>query len=275
MLDTEEAYYQLLETYGQNVIASKTDLKGNIVYVSDAFCDACGYSRDELMGQPHNIVKHPDMPDAFFDELWECVESLKTFRGEVKNKKKNGGYFWVAITVSPIQDEFNNIVGYTAIMHDITTQKELEELNYNHKKLIDTFSKYVIASKTDLKGNITYVSDAFCDISGYSQKELMGKPHNIVRHPDVSKEFYKQMWATIKSGKNFSGEVKNKKKNGDAYWVSVEITPDYNQGGEHIGYSAIRTNISQQKVLEDLLAQKEKPAQKAPAKAAKKPAPKK
>ncbi len=275
MLDTEEAYYKLLETYGQNVIASKTDLKGNIVYVSDAFCEVSGYNRDELMGKPHNIVKHPDMPDALFEELWDCVESLKTFKGEVKNRKKDGGYFWVDITVAPILDEFNNIVGYTAIMHDITTQKELEELNYDHKKLIDTFSKYVIASKTDLKGNITYVSDAFCDISGYSKEELLGKPHNIVRHPDVSKEFYKDMWATIKSGKNFSGEVKNKKKNGDAYWVGVEITPDYDKLGNHIGYSAIRTNISKQKVLEELLAQKEKAPTKPAPKTAKKPAAKK
>jgi PAS domain-containing protein len=91
------------------------------------------------------------------------------------------------MTVSPILDEFNNIVGYTAIRHDITTQKELEELNFEHQKLIESFSKNVIASKTDLKGNITYVSDAFCEISGYSKNELLGKAHNIIRHRDMSK----------------------------------------------------------------------------------------
>ena len=256
MLDTEEAYYKLLDVYGQNVIASKTDLKGNIVYVSDALCEICGYTREELMGQPHSIIKHPDMPDSLFKELWDRVENLKTFRGEVKNKTKSGGYFWVDITISPILDEFNNIVGYAAIMHNITNQKKLEEVNWEHEKLIDTFSQHVIASKTDLKGNITYVSDAFCDISGYSKKELLGKPHNIVRHPDVSKDFYKKMWTTIKSGKSFSGELKNKKKDGSAYWVGVEISPDYNKLGEHIGYSAIRTNISKQKALEELLEEK-------------------
>ena len=260
MLNTEESYYKLLEVYGQNVIASKTDLKGKISYVSDAFCEISGYSRKELMGQSHSIVRHPDMPNSLFKNLWETVISLKTFKAEIKNRKKDGRYYWVDVTISPILDEFNNVVGYSAIRHDITTQKDLEELNFEHKKLIDTYSKHVIASKTDLEGNITYVSDAFCDISGYSRKELMGKPHNIVRHPDVSKEFYQNLWKIIKTKKNFSGEVKNKKKNGHDYWVSIEITPDFDQIGKHIGYSAIRTNISRQKELENILASKdEKP----------------
>ena len=260
MLDTEEAYYKLLETYGQNVIASKTDLKGNISYVSDAFCKISGYTRKELMGQSHSIVRHPDMPDSLFKNLWETITDLKTFKAEIKNRKKDGGYYWVDVTISAILDEFDNVVGYTAIRQDITTQKNLEEVNFEHKKLIDTFSKHVIASKTDLKGNITYVSDAFCDISGYTREELMGKPHNIIRHKEVSKVFYKNLWKTIQSGKSFSGEVKNKKKNGDAYWVNVEISPDFNQEGKHIGYSAIRTNISRQKQLEELISLQEESA---------------
>lgn len=258
MLDTEEAYYKLLEVYGQNVIASKTDLKGNISYVSEAFCEISGYTRKELMGKSHSIVRHPDMPDSLFKELWESITALKTFKAEIKNRKKDGRYYWVDVTISPILDEFNNVVGYAAIRQDITTQKNLEELNFEHKKLIDTFSAHIIASKTDLKGNITYVSDAFCDISGYTRKELIGKPHNIVRHPDVAKEFYTNMWKIIKSKKNFSGEVKNKKKNGQDYWVSIEISPDFDKLGKHIGYSAIRTNISRQKQLEDLLSSKDK-----------------
>ena len=250
MLDPEEAYYKLLEVYGENVIASKTDLKGNIVYVSDAFCDISGYTREELIGMPHSIVRHPDTPSSVFKELWDTIKASKTFKSQIKNRKKDGSYYWVDITVSPIQDDFDNIVGYTGIRHDITTQKELENLNFEHKKLIDTFSKYVIASKTDLKGNITYVSDAFCDISGYTRDELLGKPHSIVRHPDISKVFYKNLWKIIKSGKDFSGEIKNKKKNGESYWVSVNITKDLDKDGNHIGYSAIRSDISKQKDLE-------------------------
>jgi methyl-accepting chemotaxis protein len=253
MLDPEEAYYKLLEVYGQNVIASKTDLKGNIVYVSDAFCQISGYSRRELMGQPHSIIRHPDTPSSLFKELWNTIKNSKTFKAQIKNKKKDGSFYWVDMTVSPILDEFNNIVGYTAIRHDITTQKELEELNFEHQKLIDSFSKNVIASKTDLKGNITYVSDAFCKVSGYSKNELLGKAHNIVRHPDMSKTFYKQLWQKIKSGEEFKGIIKNKNKKGEAYWVNVAITCDYDKDNKHIGYTSIRTDITKQKELEEKL----------------------
>lgn len=256
MLDPEEEYYKLLEVYSENVIASKTDLKGKIVYVSEAFCDISGYTRKELMGQPHSIVRHPDMPSSLFEELWKTIKETKTFKAEIKNKKKNGDYYWVDVTVSPILDDFNNIVGYGAIRHDITDKKKIEALNSEHEKLIDSFSKYIIASKTDLLGNITYVTDAFCDISGYTRAELIGKAHNIVRHPEMSKEFYKKLWKTIKNGKTFYGEVKNKKKNGDDYWVDVAISQDLDNDGNHIGYSAIRSNISKQKILEELLENK-------------------
>lgn len=257
MLDPEEEYFKLLEVYSQNVIASKTDLQGKIVYVSEAFCDISGYTREELIGQPHSIVRHPDTPSSLFEELWKTIKSTKTFKAEIKNKKKNGDYYWVDVTISPILDDFNNIVGYGAVRHDITDKKKIEELNIENQKLIDSFSKYVIASKTDLLGNITYVTDAFCKISGYKKEELIGKVHNIVRHPDMAKDFYKKLWRTIKSGKTFYGEVKNKKKNGDDYWVDVAITQDFDKDGNHIGYSAIRSNISKQKNLEDLLKNKE------------------
>lgn len=253
MLDPEEAYYNLLEVYGQNVIASKTDLKGNIVYVSDAFCKISGYTRKELMGQSHNIVRHPDTPSSVFKELWDTIKNSKTFKAQIKNRKKDGSFYWVDMTVSPILDEFNNIVGYTAVRHDITTQKELEELNFEYQKLIESFSQNVIASKTDLKGNITYVSDAFCEISGYSKNELLGKAHSIIRHPDMSKTFYKNMWEIIKNGKEFKGVIKNKKKNGEAYWVDVTISSDYDKDKKHIGFTSIRKEITKQKELEKKL----------------------
>ena len=258
MICAEEHYYKLLEVFGENVIASEMDLKGKITYVSNAFCEVSGYTREELMGQKYSILRHPDMPESLFEELWSTINSLKTFKAEIKNRKKNGGYFWVDATISPMLDEFDNIIGYTAIRHDITTQKELEIVNYEHKKLIDTFAKYVIASSTDLKGNITYVSDAFCEISGYTKDELMGKPHSIVRHPDMPKTLYKKLWDTIEKDKEFFGEIKNKTKAGNAYWVNVNIRADYDQQGKKVGYSAIRTDISDKKELEEKNAALEK-----------------
>ncbi len=115
-----------------------------------------------------------------------------------------------------------------------------------------------IISKTDRRGVITYVNDAFCKISGYTKEELIGKPHNIVRHPDVPREFFRQMWQTIKKEKKiWQGVVKNRKKNGNFYYVQTTIKPILDQNGDIIEYIALRNDITDimnpRKQLHDLI----------------------
>lgn len=115
-----------LDIVDKYTIMSRTDLKGIITYASDAFCRISGYSKDELIGKPHNIVRHPDMPSSIYEEMWSIISSGKTWRGEVKNRKKNGGFYWVYATIEPVFDNEGNIVAYDAIRQDITSKKEVE-----------------------------------------------------------------------------------------------------------------------------------------------------
>ncbi len=131
-------------------------------------------------------------------------------------------------------------------------QEVLKEKTDELECLVSSFDKNVIFSKTDLKGEITHASKAFCDISGYTLNELVGKPHSIVRHPDMPKEAFKDLWETIQLGLTWYGEVKNKKKNGESYWGFSKIMPDYDSHNNHIGYYAIRQNITAQKEVEKL-----------------------
>jgi aerotaxis receptor len=85
--------------YKDTMIVSETDTKGNITYVNDEFCKFAEYTKDELIGKPHNIVRHPDMPKAAFEDLWSHLKSGKTWKGFVKNKSKNGNFYWVHATV--------------------------------------------------------------------------------------------------------------------------------------------------------------------------------
>jgi len=101
-----------------------------------------------------------------------------------------------------------------------------------------------IISKTDLKGIITYVNTPFCKLAGYSKEELIGKPHNIVRHPDMPKEIFKTLWSTIEKGENFRGFIKNLRKDGKYYWVEAFIQPIYDDNGVKIGYISSRKPIS-------------------------------
>ncbi|MDI9246390.1 PAS domain-containing methyl-accepting chemotaxis protein [Marinobacter sp. CHS3-4] len=96
-----------------------------------------------------------------------------------------------------------------------------------------------LISATDLKGKIQHCNDAFVEVSGYSRDELIGQPHNIVRHPDMPPEAYENMWSYLKAGKPWMGMVKNRCKNGDYYWVSAYITP-VTEKGEVMGYESVR-----------------------------------
>ncbi len=86
-------------------LVSETDSKGNIIFANEEFCDIAEYTLDELMGKPHNIVRHPDMPKAAFKDLWDTVKKGEVWNGFVKNKTKSGGYYWVFATVYPFINE--------------------------------------------------------------------------------------------------------------------------------------------------------------------------
>jgi len=125
------------------------------------------------------------------------------------------------------------------------SQKDHKKVHFQllkeHKKVIDAAS---IVSKTDPNGVITYANENFCNVSGYSHAELIGKKHNIVRHPDVDKETYKELWTTINAGKIWQGIIKNKKKNGDCYVVKCTVSPIFDNAGNIIEHIAIRNDIT-------------------------------
>ena len=110
-----------------------------------------------------------------------------------------------------------------------------------YRRLVDE-SAYV--SKTDLAGKITYANERFCKISGYTQEELIGSPHNIVRHPDMKPETFKQMWSTIQSGKIWRGIIKNRNKQGESYYVDSVVSPTWDETGRINGYIALRYDVT-------------------------------
>jgi len=130
----------------------------------------------------------------------------------------------------------------------------LENLLEQYKNIVDISA---IVTKADLAGNITYVNDKFCNISGYSKVELLGNNHNIVRHPDVPNSVYADMWKTITNKKPWKGRLKNRSKEGKTYYVDTLINPLLDENGEIIEYISLRydiTNITnhKQQLIDDI-----------------------
>ena len=133
-------------------IVSKTDINGIITFVNDEFCKISGYSYDELIGQNHNIVRHPEVATSNFETLWQTILSKKPFKATVKNLSKNGSTVYLNTTITPILDENQNIIEFIAIRYDVTAEvelkkslelkeKELEQLNLNLEQKVKEQTK--------------------------------------------------------------------------------------------------------------------------------------
>ncbi|WP_001230736.1 methyl-accepting chemotaxis protein [Leptospira interrogans] len=105
----------------------------------------------------------------------------------------------------------------------------------------------VLISHTDMKGRISYVSQDFANISGFSEEEMLGEPHNLIRHPDVPSEIFREMWETIQDGNPWSGIIKNRAKSGDYYWVDATVTPVMNEGVIS-GYMSVRKKATEDQI---------------------------
>jgi PAS domain S-box-containing protein len=157
----------------------------------------------------------------------------------------------IIITLTSLYIINRNYVKYLNSKVKIKTHKIRKQKEYLNS-LLEIYDKNVIFSKTDLKGIIVHVSEAFCKISGYKKHELIGKNHNIIRHPDMPKESFRYLWEKLKKGEKVNLEVKNKKKDGGYYWVEAEFEPYFNSKGKHVGYSAVRKDITANKDIEDI-----------------------
>lgn len=123
----EKLLNEYQEVIDEGTVVSKADINGNIIFANDAFSKLSGYSIDELIGSKHNIIRHEDMSDSLFENLWETILNKKVWKGRVKNKNKKGNYYWVDVVIKPILDEYNDIIEFIALRKDITLEVEYQQ----------------------------------------------------------------------------------------------------------------------------------------------------
>ncbi len=141
----------------------------------------------------------------------------------------------------------------TTILTSLRAYENMTHIrNLNHKLegILSTYDEFVIAARTDINGVITYVTNAFCNISEYKPSEIIGNTHNILKHKDTRKEIYENLWTTIKSGKVWEGEIQDISKSGVPYWLYTIISPEYDVEGRFLCYTAISQNITEKKEIE-------------------------
>ncbi|MEO6177200.1 MAG: PAS domain-containing protein [Flavobacterium circumlabens] len=118
------------------VLLSKTDTKGTILYANEAFIDVSGYDEFELIGQPHNVIRHPDMPKVIFKFLWDSIKSSQNIHAIIKNMSKTGRYYWVITDFKIISDSDGEIVGYFGTRKSVPEEIIVKFIEPLYKKLI-------------------------------------------------------------------------------------------------------------------------------------------
>ena len=256
---------QLLNEYKDAVdersIVSKTNDKGIITYVNEKFCKISGYSKDELIGKNHNIVRHEDTNDELYQELWETIHNQKkSWTGQIKNKKKDGTYYWVDTLIKPILDKNENIEEFIALKNDITEQEDVKEYfkiklkgsqqDLNHSiKLAKEYEKAIDSSnillRTNLDKKINYINDKFMQLTKFTKDELIGADYRIFKHHEINDEIFEDFDSLLDSKKIYNQILKNKSKNNETYWINVTIIPIKNDNEIVIEYMWIINDLTE------------------------------
>ena len=247
--------YQYKYALEESCIVAITDQKGIIKYANRNFSNISKFSQEELLGKDHRIINSGYHEKEFIRELWTTIANGKIWRGEIKNKAKDGTVYWVDTTIVPFLDEQNKPFQYIAIRADITSRKMVEENLVNSLKEVSDYKfaldESSIVAITDQSGIIKYVNQNFCNISKYSREELIGQDHRIINSGHHEKEFIRELWRTIAKGNIWRGELKNKAKDGSVYWVDTTIVPFLDNKNKPYQYVAIRSDITQRKIAEE------------------------
>jgi PAS domain S-box-containing protein len=259
---TDTNLKDITDALNASAIVAITDPKGNITYVNDKFIEISKFSEAELLGENHSILNSGLHSKEFFKNMWRTIGSGQLWRGEIRNRAKDGSYYWVHTTIVPFLNSKGRPYQYVSIRSDITQRKQAESsLKETLKEVSDinfALDQSSIVAFTDEKGIIKSVNDKFCEISKYSREELIGQDHSLLNSGLHSKEFFKNLWKTIGSGQVWKGEIRNRAKDGSYYWVDTTIVPFLNETGKPYQYLAIRNDITEKKKSEEMLHRQDK-----------------
>ncbi len=235
------------------------DKQRNITWVNDAFTHFTQLPLEQVVGVNFADLFRMDETDpvsrAKFREAMDKRESL---RMQMPWRTPEGQQHWFDIDFQSETDGSGMLSGYIAIASDVTAQRtasdQIAAALQENRQLMDAIDAHAIVSITDAKGNITYVNNMFCEVSGYTEAELLGTNHRIVKSTQQDDAFWESMWKTISSGYPWRGTVCNQAKDGSLYWVDSVIAPFFDENGNIDKYVSIRTNITPARTAQLALA---------------------
>jgi PAS domain S-box-containing protein len=259
--ESEERYRLIAENTAETIAV--LDLRLHSTYVSPSVLKLRGYAVQEAIAQSLDQILTPasllKANNAFAEQM--ALESSgtadpwRTVFLELEEYCRDGSTIWVELSASFLRDNDLTPTGILTVTRDITERRHAEVQLRKLSLAVEQSPVSVIMTNTD--GEIEYVNPKFMDITGYTRDEVLGKNPRILRSDDARPEVYRQLWETIKGGREWRGEFHNKKKNGELFWESASISPVRDESGIISHFVAIKEDITERKRAEEELRQYE------------------
>lgn len=265
----------LLKTLDKTALVAITNVRGDILYVNQLFLEISKYSKEELVGQNHRIVKSGYHPDSYYKELWDTISSGRIWRGEIKNKAKDGTFYWVDTSIAPILSEDGRPEQYVAVRFPITDKKVLEEKAKEYSESlelkVDERTKELKSEKdrlntilysigdgvfvVDRNLNIIIMNDTASELSGYGVDESIGRPYkeilNFIFEKDgkANDDFINQAIITGET-QSMGDHTQIIRKDGEKVAVSDSAAPLKDKDGDVIGVVVVFRDVSKEREVD-------------------------
>ena len=240
----------------QHAIVSITDTQGLIAYANDKFCEISGYTRQELIGKNHRIVKSAEHTPELFNEMWQTITSGQVWHGEVCNRSRNGTLYWVNATIVPFCDEAGLPTQYIAIRTDITPSKRLEaqiaESERRYRSVVENLHEVVF--RTDNEGRWTFLNPAWQQITGFDVAKSLGAPSLRYLHEE-DRPAGAALFASLANGivEGCRDEFRLVSQQGESRWVEVFAKIEKDDNGGFAGTAGTLNDITERKGQEAVI----------------------
>lgn len=237
------------------VIVIESDLQGVILSVNDKFCEASGYSRDEAVGRDHRFLNSGHHPRAFFAAMWATLGRGETWQGEICNRSKSGGLFWVLATITPVFGADGKPLKFLSVRVDITRRKLAENVLAQQAQIIDQTHDAVFS--TDLKGTLVSWNRGAELLFGYSAHEATGQTVDFIASPENEAGFHAAIFLALVQKGGGALETRLRKQSGAVFTAHFSLTLLKDEDGQEIGVAGYVLDITERKQIEDALRERE------------------
>jgi PAS domain S-box-containing protein len=247
---------QHIRALNEHAIVSAADTAGNIIYANDKFCEISQYAREEVIGKNHRLLNSGFHPPEFFNALWETISHGKVWHGNIRNRRKDGSYYWVASTIVPFLDRQGLPERYFSIRTDIThvltidaaLQKSEEQFRLLAENSLD------VISLRDLDGRYAYVSPSCERVLGYTPDEMVGHVGYEFVHPDDVETVRERLHQPVLRGDEAHCEYyRLRRKSGEYIWIEASSVPTRDANGRIVGVQVSARDVTSRKQVEDAL----------------------